>query len=134
MWIEIAPSQRKFEPHNEDEYDSTFDPERLTFEVVDYSRPLSRDKLHVDFLPILENRGVPFVNLADIAQIALDQEKYQLFEALENPINFRKWMNEHFQLANFTKKKGDYKWIAGLPSFLGDRINYLLEVWPIVSL
>ena len=133
IWIEVAPSQRKFEPHTEDEYDSTFDPNRLTFEVVDYSRPLSRDKLHVDFLPILENRGVRFANLADITQMALNQEKLQLFEALDNPVNFRKWINEHYQLADVTKKRGDYRWMAGMPSFLGDRINFLLEVYSIVG-
>lgn len=134
FWIEIAPSQRKFEPHEEDERDSTFDPERLTFEVVDHSRPLSRDKLHVDFLPILEDRGVPFTNLAKLAQTALDQEKLQLFEALDNPVNFRKWINQHFQLADVAKKRGDYSWNAGMPSFLGDKINYLLEVCSMVNL
>ena len=123
LWIEIAPSQKKFEPHAEDECDSTFDPERLTFEVLDHSRPPSCDKLHVDFLPILNSRGVSSENLAKIVQVALDHEKCQLFEALENPVNLRRWTHEHFQ-----RKRGDYKWIAAMPSFLGDKINYLLEV------
>lgn len=128
IWIEIAPSQRKFEPHDEDKRDSTYDPERLTFEVVDHSRPSSRDKLHVDFLPILEDRGVPFAHLAELAQTALNHEKSQLFEAIDNPASFRKWINEHFQLADVTKKRGDYRWMAGMPCFLGDKINFLLEV------
>ena len=133
LWIEIVPSQRKFEPHAEDEDDSLYDPERLTFEVVNHSRPPSRDKLHVDFLPILESRGVSFECLASIVKAALEHEKCQLFEALDNPVGLRRWIHEHFQLGDVAKRRGDYLWFAAMPLYLGDRINYLLEVGAITN-
>ena len=128
IWIEIASSQKKFEPHAEDRSDTTFDNHRLTFEVVNYSRSLSPDRLHIDFLPILQDRKVLFGSLARFVQEALEEEQKRLLEAIENPVELHRWVFQRSQLGENARRRGDYRWKCGLPSFLGDRITFMLQV------
>ena len=58
IWIETSKSQRKFQRHLEDYEDSTADSFRTTFDVLDWSGPLSASHLSPSLLPILDDRGV----------------------------------------------------------------------------
>lgn len=59
VWIEVTPSQRKFRRHSEDYYPAVCDPERLTFEVLKWSKNPDTSCINRDFIPILADRGVP---------------------------------------------------------------------------
>ncbi|KAK5079891.1 hypothetical protein LTR16_008533, partial [Cryomyces antarcticus] len=59
IWIEITPSQTKFKPHDTDLDDATFDSNRLTFEMLKFSGPPKTSILHMSFLSILQDRGIP---------------------------------------------------------------------------
>lgn len=55
-WIEISESQLKIFPHPEN-WDDTADEEKLTFEVVNWAKPLHPVDLNIQLLAILEYGG-----------------------------------------------------------------------------
>lgn len=99
IWIEVTPTQKKFSHHVEDEQDSTtFDPERLTFEVLQWSHKPSCSNLHIDFLTILEDRGVKKAQLGALVQELLEAQRKDLlaiFEAQDGYPLYR-WVELNF--------------------------------------
>lgn len=59
FWIQISDSQLKIKPHPVDMRREHVDPDKLTFEVVNWSKPLHSVGVNIQLLTILENRGVP---------------------------------------------------------------------------
>lgn len=56
MWMEISDSQLKIDPHPQ-YWDQVFDKEKLTFEVVNWSKELHPVDLNIQLLAILEYGG-----------------------------------------------------------------------------
>jgi hypothetical protein len=56
IWIEISDSQLKIKPHPMD-WEDPVDEEKLTFEVVNWSKPLHPVDLNIQLLGILEHGG-----------------------------------------------------------------------------
>ncbi|CAI7604766.1 unnamed protein product [Penicillium glandicola] len=56
IWIQISDSQLKIHPHPQ-EWADPVDDEKLTFEVVNWAKPLHPVDLNIQLLAILENRG-----------------------------------------------------------------------------
>ena len=77
-WIEVTPSQRKFNRHAEDLEDDTFDPMRTTFEVITWSMSVTSARLSPTLIPILVDRRVPEQALHDIFQTSLAYERKKL--------------------------------------------------------
>ncbi|KAF1981498.1 hypothetical protein K402DRAFT_364650 [Aulographum hederae CBS 113979] len=128
-WIEVSDSQLKFKPHPEDLDPVTYDTLRLTFEVVKYARTATSSTLHVSFLPILDNRGVPYSALRDFVETQMDAEREELLVSVQDPVKFRKWVHDHHALleeANRDKNKG-ITWQGGLPLSKIEQIILLLE-------
>ncbi|KAF2678023.1 hypothetical protein K458DRAFT_423437 [Lentithecium fluviatile CBS 122367] len=124
IWIEITPSQLKFEFHEEDRFDHLFfDPQRLTFEHVDHSSRPSPSELHISFIPILVDRGVPQKLLADLITQRLDAEREELLQMLPNPVKLYHWL--HKMSHSITDE--DSPWKAAFPQSMPNKIAQLLE-------
>lgn len=82
VWIEVTPSQKKFDRHPEDE---TYDSRRTTFEVVTWSTPVASARLSPTLVPILLDRGVPEQTLHDLFQASLACERKSLTDAIKTP-------------------------------------------------
>ena len=123
IWIEITPSQRKFEPHLEDLFDDQFDKLRLTFEHVNHSSRPTSSELHISFIPIMVDRGVSREVLANLINNSLDAERDELLKILPIPVKLYHWLHKHSQ--NITDE--DTRWQAALPHSLPNKISLLLE-------
>lgn len=85
IWIAVSKSQKKWEPHLEDADGLAYDDVRLTFHVNSWSRKPTRSTLYVEYLPILEDRGVSKAALQDFVTRIFDDESKTLQVALEDP-------------------------------------------------
>lgn len=56
LWMQISDSQLKIDPHPQD-WDESYDKEKLTFEVVNWSKDLHPVDLNIQLLAILEHGG-----------------------------------------------------------------------------
>ncbi|KAJ9638245.1 hypothetical protein H2199_006932 [Coniosporium tulheliwenetii] len=127
IWIQISDSQNKFEPHTEDLSDELYNKNRLTFEVLTHSKQPRSAALHVSFIPILLDRGVPREQLKRLVADYLDYERQQLMENVADPVWLRKWINEQNSLAEERNRQGDIVWQAGLPLNPVEKAILLLE-------
>lgn len=123
-WIEIADSQLKFNGHPEDDFDDL----RFTFEVHDYSRKLCPAALNFQFIPILEDRGVPQTILQKLLEDDLTSKVAELKEAMSDPGSLRRWNQENNSVAGERLANDSIEMLAGLPKSLADRINWFVEV------
>ena len=96
IWIETSESQRKFQRHAEDYEDSTADSFRTTFDVLDWSAPLSASQTSPSLLPILDDRGVSRDAVAGCAREHLSSERDEFFESLRDPVALACWVSEKF--------------------------------------
>jgi len=127
IWIEVADSQRKFVPHVDDKDESKYDPERLTFEVLSWARTPVKSNLYMDYLPILENRGVSRHVLKKFVEDALEHEKDRFLSALKDEVSLLKWIQDE----SFSSRAGStasIRWRGDFPWARGDRAKMLLEV------
>jgi hypothetical protein len=95
IWLEVNRSQQKFEVHSEDLFDTTFDTNRLTFEVISWSRSPSKSSLYVEFLPILESRGVSRHTLVDFVKNSMNEAKQEVDNAQRDKVQLSKWVQEN---------------------------------------
>jgi len=124
IWIRISDSQLKFEPHPEDLSDTTFDPLRLTFEVSNYSSTAAHSELHISFIPIMTDRGVPREVIANYMRERLDVNRTELLEKMTEPLKLYEYVHKN---GSTSKEGADMPWQAALPLFLEDRIKLQLE-------
>jgi len=101
FWIEVNDSQRKFEVHREDLNDTTFDTDRLTFEVISWSRKPACSSLYTEFLPILEHRGVSRVRLEAFVTSCMDRARDDVEDAVYDRVSNGsrttfKWIKDNF--------------------------------------
>lgn len=100
---------------------STFDAHRTTFEVLDYSRPLSAAKLHFSYLPILSDRSVAKHTLEELVRDSLDFEAKSVLDSLGSSASLRKWLYDNNMQLETMPKKGSMPW-SNL-----EKLDYLLE-------
>jgi hypothetical protein len=123
IWIQINESQLKFQPHGEDLLDDSFDPLRLTFEVSNYSTPPCASELHISFIPILVDRGVPRDTIANMMTTRLDSDRTELLDALADSTRLYEWVHRNGAKAS----SGEISWHAALPVVLEEKIKLMLE-------
>jgi hypothetical protein len=122
-WIQINESQLKFQPHGEDLLDDSFDSLRLTFEVSNYSTSPSASELHISFIPILVDRGVPRKTIADKMTTRLDADRTELLEAFSDSMRLYDWIHRN----GAKTSSGEISWHAALPVVLEEKIKLMLE-------
>ncbi|KAG8629857.1 hypothetical protein KVT40_001476 [Elsinoe batatas] len=125
--IDVAPSQRKVHARECDLDSTTAEPGRWTLDIVTFSSTLNSQSLHVDFIPILEDRGVPRDVLIDVVnqQLTLDFGKFT--EALEDPVELRKWISGNLSSKEMKNREDRIEWTGGLPDEDVEKAIYLLE-------
>jgi hypothetical protein len=96
FWIEVNDSQRKFEVHREDLNDTTFDIDRLTFEVISWSRKPTCSNLYLEFLPIMEHRGVSRSRLDAFVASCMDKARDDVEDAVYDREMLFKWIKDNF--------------------------------------
>ena len=93
VWIEVTPAQKKFNPHPSDLDDSTYDPRRTMFEVVNSSARLRPACMSHTILPVLVDRGVDESRLADLYRGTMRREKAVFLDALKRPEKLHQWIS-----------------------------------------
>ncbi|KAF1939918.1 RNA-directed RNA polymerase 2 [Clathrospora elynae] len=117
-WIQISDSQWKFNPPN----DSLHHHRR--FEMSNYSSMPSPSELHISFISILVDRGVPREVIANLMSASLDSERTKLLDLLPEPVKVYEWVHK-----NGTKTRTGIEtlWQASLPVSLEEKLKFLLE-------
>jgi hypothetical protein len=123
IWIQISESQLKFKPHSVDYFDETFDPLRLTFELVNHSSCATPSDLHSSFVRIMTDRGIPVNDIAKMIRKGLDFERQQLLSMLQDPLQVYHWI--HKKAPSMRANGSQFR--AALPQGLDDKIRLLLE-------
>ena len=127
-WIEIKKSQLKFRPHDEDLEDARFESQRLSFELLKYSKPLSSSTLNLAFIPVLRDRGVAMQKITEQILVYLDFERKDLLDALDDPPSIRTWIHNHNALLEDSERENEMAWLGALPFTLVEKIIFLIEV------
>ncbi|PNS15152.1 hypothetical protein CAC42_8153 [Sphaceloma murrayae] len=127
VWISINPSQRKVHARPEDLHDLACEPCRWALDVVAYSTMPKSSSLHIDFLPIMEDRGVPRQVLIDVVmeQLKFDFDKFS--GALEDPVELMRWIHGALSGKMTKNREAGIKWLGGLPNEDVEKAIYLLE-------
>lgn len=125
FWIEITDSQLKFEAIEEDQ--SYPDPQRVTFEVHSYARPLVPASLNFQLMPILADREVPFQVFSNLLEADLTAKVAELEAAMESGLAIRKWKQDVNPVAAERAAHG-IEMRGGMPSYFPEQINWFVEV------
>ncbi|KAF2222551.1 RNA dependent RNA polymerase-domain-containing protein [Elsinoe ampelina] len=125
--IDVAPSQRKVHARDCDFRSSTAEPARWTLDIVNFSTALKSSSLHMDFLPILEDRGVPRGVLVEVVNHQLSLDFRNFMEAVKDPVELRKWISSNISAKEIRNRELGIDWIGGLPSDDLESAIYLLE-------
>jgi hypothetical protein len=96
---------------------------RLTFEVSNYSTPPCASELHISFIPILVDRGVPRDTIANMMTTRLDSDRTELLDALADSTRLYEWVHRNGAKAS----SGEISWHAALPVVLEEKIKLMLE-------
>lgn len=124
IWIEITTSQLKFKPTDNDEDDNRYNPHRLTFNYVKHSSVNGSADLHIDFIPILVDRGVQKATIANLMITRLDKERKQLLDMVQDPVKLHNWATKQ---GSATSISGILPWQAALPLSLSEKAKLLLR-------
>ncbi|KAK5017460.1 hypothetical protein LTR39_001529, partial [Cryomyces antarcticus] len=127
IWIEITPSQTKFKPHDTDLDDATFDSNRLTFEMLKFSGPPKTSILHMSFLSILQDRGIPKDTLIKFVRDHLDHDRKEVLAGIEGPVALRRWLHSQNAWLEESQREQGITWQAALPRLIMEKVNMLLE-------
>ncbi|CAI6336529.1 unnamed protein product [Periconia digitata] len=121
IWIEITESQLKFNPHDEDKHDHSYDKHRTTFEYLNHSSRPCPSTLHMSFISILVDRGVPREVIARLANDRLDIDRAQLERIISDPQKLHRWIHSQ------SPPQEHVLWEAALPKSLSNKIRYMLQ-------
>ncbi|KAF7734063.1 RNA-dependent RNA polymerase [Penicillium ucsense] len=86
IWIQISDTQLKIYPHPQD-WDEDFDPEKLIFEVVKWSKPLNPVNLNIQLLIILAHGSSCRGYIAELTRNSIRDPFEKLTEVLERNSN-----------------------------------------------
>ncbi|KAL8817310.1 MAG: hypothetical protein Q9223_003832 [Gallowayella weberi] len=124
IWIEITDSQLKFEAGPRDNlYPET---ERVTFEVLAYSKTLTQANLNFQLMPILAEQQVPFKVFCDLLEADLSARVAELEIAMESGLTIRKW-NQDVNSVISGRAADGVELHGGMPSKLTEKINWFVE-------
>jgi hypothetical protein len=123
VWIHVSDTQLKFQPHGADLLDESFDPLRLTFEVTNYSTAPCAHELHMAYIPILVDRGVPCDTIANMMTTQLNTDRAELLDVLTDPPRLHNWVHRNGAIIS----SGDNSWHTSLPVALEQKIKLMLE-------
>lgn len=127
IWIKINPSQRKVYPRDSDRKSSTCEPGRWALDVVTTADMPKSSCLHIDFLPILEDRGVPREVLIDVVDKQLELDFGNFFKALEDPVLLRKWFSSALAGKEIRNREMGIGWAGGMPDEELEKAIFLME-------
>lgn len=92
VWIKTSASQRKWHRSEADYCDDTFDPLRLTFEVLTWTKKLTSSRLYFDHLPILLHRGVPAQVFKEATLKKLASEEKEVTRVCNDSQDCARWI------------------------------------------
>ncbi|KAL8699502.1 MAG: hypothetical protein Q9224_001379, partial [Gallowayella concinna] len=124
IWIEITDSQLKFEASPRDNIYP--EAERVTFEVLAYSRTLTQANLNFQLMPILAERKVPFNVFCDLLEADLSARVAELEIAMESGLTIRKWNQDVNSVISGRAAYG-VELQGGMPTRLSEKINWFVE-------
>ncbi|OAG01337.1 uncharacterized protein CC84DRAFT_1167573 [Paraphaeosphaeria sporulosa] len=125
IWIKVSKSQLKFEPRGEDRSDELeSDPLHLTFEYVNHSRRPVPSELHISFVPILVDRGVPSSVIADLMEKQLDSKRDELIQLLLDTERMYHWVHQEGPSNTGFESP---PWQGAMYQSLPEKIKHLLE-------
>lgn len=130
IWIEITDSQLKFKSDRDNLYP---DPERVTFEVLDYSKPLTEANLNFQLMTILAACKVPSQVFCDLLEADLTARVADLEAAMESGLAIRQW-NQEINPVNSERLAHGIEMHGGMPSTLPEKINWFVEVRDFLSM
>lgn len=112
VWIQLRPSQRKVGVRAED-CDERCEADRWSFDLVSWTKPATHAHIHKDFIPVLEDRGVPRETILAVIDDTVNIPIDEIQEAIQDTVKFTIWSHE-----NFGRDYDDQpnKTRAGLPS------------------
>ncbi|KAF7194260.1 RNA-dependent RNA polymerase 1 [Pseudocercospora fuligena] len=101
----------------------------LTLNVVKANSDVRPSILHVGFLPILVDRGVPKQDLIELVREQIQNDMDELEVALKNPspMPLRHWMHRRHELWEERNRTGGISTVAGFPIAREERIVQMLE-------
>ena len=126
LWIEITDSQLKFQGHPID--DSSPEENRVKFEVLSWSHPLTSSGLNFQMMPILIHGGVPPSVLEVMLEEDLRGKAAELEAAMEHPLKLRLWVQENYSPTGERLSKGAIEWQGGLPDTKTEQVIWFVEV------
>lgn len=121
-WIHIRKSQLKVRPRAAD-FSDKCDPDRWSFDVVTWSKPLRISFLHRDFMPVLEDRHVPRNTILEMVEERMAIATKEIQDAMHDPAKFVVWRHEN---SSSSDEAGDPE-IGGLPKSASGRTQILLD-------
>ena len=128
VWIHVNKTQTKFERHVEDYEDLHYDPLRLSFDIVQWSHAPSASTLYNEYLPILEDRGVPRENCAEIVREWLATETMEVNTALSHSYRALEWIQSKRGILS-TSAEGT-EWCGSRRKTQPQMIQTLIQVRP----
>jgi hypothetical protein len=123
-WVEIYPSQRKWECDFKDVH-------HRTFEIRNWPKELKSASLNQQFIPVLEaqsiDKGLMRRVLSSHLQTALHADLGDQVDAMESPQSLRLWMHQSGSSRSDRLFDGSAKFLAGLPEDNADKVAFLLD-------
>ena len=125
MHIRLAKSQIKVERDNLDGVDR----ECLALNVVQHNPPARSSILHIGFLPILVNRGVPKEVIRRVVCEQVSSWAQWFIKALEEPgpRPFRDWLSSNSRVFESMRRDNGIETLAGFPISVEEKVALLLE-------
>ncbi|KAK2017367.1 hypothetical protein LZ32DRAFT_600593 [Colletotrichum eremochloae] len=124
LWIEIWPSQRKWECDFRD-------PEHRTLEVRAHAMEPRSASLNIQFLPVLEDRAINKEAMREtIGQSLVDELNRQLEDqrnAMKYPLQFRQWISQTSSTREQRVLHSRVPYLGGLPESQEETMNILID-------
>ncbi|KAH0490704.1 hypothetical protein TgHK011_002161 [Trichoderma gracile] len=123
-WVEIYPSQTKWEC----DFD---DPHHRTLEIRNWPSELKSASLNQQFIPVLEAQSPePDVMrrvMAEHLERALHADLGEQAAAMKEPMSLRLWIHQSGPSKNDRLLDGSAEFLAGLPDSNADKVAFLLD-------
>ncbi|KAH6606910.1 hypothetical protein Trco_006063 [Trichoderma cornu-damae] len=123
-WVEIYPSQNKWECDFED-------PHHRTLEIRNWPSELRSASLNRQFIPVLEARSPQPDEMrraiSEHLERALHADLGEQAAAVEEPMGLRLWMHQSGPSKNDRSLDGYTEFLAGLPNSNADKVAFLLD-------
>jgi len=117
IWIEISDSQLKYNT----------EPGDIELEVIKHPTALKPSSLFMDFMPILQDRGVPSEVLVTVAEQQVVRDFQAVFAAIDDPILLRRWIARTFGGDESRNRESGIRHSGGTPRDMLERTIGLLE-------